>query len=185
MFGHTADLHHCKSDAETQREYSWLWCCLRYQVFPGLWLMFRHDWDLQSSLEWGSAIRRKAWFNKLRLILDLSFQPRHTAIVTNMPPKRMYPVYSVVYIFVCFIVIMFSLTFIQWAQFTHIFIDQDTSCLGAGGSSHSASTYLWICARLVCEGHHDNALNCQLCVHYRLEEGSPAELNHKCKDLAN
>jgi len=33
----------------------------------------------------------EANFDMLRLILDVSFLPRHASRVTNKPPKRMYP----------------------------------------------------------------------------------------------
>jgi len=33
----------------------------------------------------------EANFDKLRLIVDGSFRPRHASRATNMPPKHMYP----------------------------------------------------------------------------------------------
>jgi len=184
-FRHTSDPHHRESDVESQFRYLRLSCRFCYQVFPGLWLKFGHNWDLQSSQEWGSWICMKAKFDKLQLFMDGSFQPRHTSTATNMPLKHMYPVCSGLYIFVCFILIMFSLTLTEWTQCTQIVINQDTSHFGAGSSSRSASTNIWIYASSVCQGRSYKALNSQLHVNCPLEEGCPAEINHKCSDPAN
>ena len=55
-FGHTSDPLPRVSDTETPLRYSRLCCSFRCQVFPGVWLKFWHNWDLQSSREWGDAV---------------------------------------------------------------------------------------------------------------------------------
>jgi len=83
-----------------------------------------------------------AKFDKLRVIMDVSFLLRHTSRATNKPPKRMY-FQSVVplYILVYFILIMFSsnLKLSTWCTQIH----HNTSPLGAGGSSSSTSAKIW------------------------------------------
>jgi len=110
---------HLRSASKRLRCWDMAWVSMAdlqlcYRVFPDLWLKFRHNWDLQSSPEWGCWICMKANFDKLWLIMDVSFQLRHASRATNKPPKCMYPVYSALYILVCFILIMFSLTLDQW-----------------------------------------------------------------------
>jgi len=58
-FGHTSDPHSRELHAETPLRYSQLSCNFPCRVFPGLWLKFRHNWDLQSSPEWCSWICMK------------------------------------------------------------------------------------------------------------------------------
>jgi len=52
---------------------------------------------------------------KLRVIMNVSFQPTHALRATNKPPKRMYLQYFVHFVYlVCFILIMFSSTLNLW-----------------------------------------------------------------------
>jgi len=183
--GHTSDPNPQESNAEPWHQYLWLSCSFCYQVFAGLWLKFRHTWGLQSSPKWGCWICMKANFDKLRLNMDVSFQPRHAWIATNQPQKHMYAVCSPLHIFVCYMLIIFFLTLNQWTQYTQMLIYQHTSHLGAHHSSWMAFPNIWINAWPVCEGSCWNAFNCQLCVNSLFNEDSPAELNHECTDLAN
>ena len=90
-FWHTSDGHPRESDAETRMGYSWLSCSFRCWVCPGLWLKFRNNWDLPIQSRMSFLDIYKTNCDKLRLIMDISFEPRHTSRATNMPPMCMYP----------------------------------------------------------------------------------------------
>jgi len=109
-------------------------------------------WDLQSSPEWGSWICIKP-----TLTSCISLWMYHSSPGTPQDRQISHqcactPVHSALYIVVCFILIIFSSTLNQWTQCTQIY--QDTSPLGAGGSSRFASADIWIYAWSVCEGRH-------------------------------
>jgi len=147
-FRHTSDLHPRGSDTETRLRYSWLSCSFCCQVFPGLWFKSWHNWDLQSCREWGSWICMKPTFsscNSLWMNHSSPGTPRERWICHR---STCIPACSVLNISVSFILIMFSLTLNQWMQCTQIVIYQNTSRLGAGGSSCSASAtisiYAWL-----------------------------------------
>jgi len=55
----TIHLHPWESDAETWLGYWWLNCHCHWRIFHHVWLKFRYTWDLQSSIECGSAISIK------------------------------------------------------------------------------------------------------------------------------
>jgi hypothetical protein len=48
----TSDLHPWELAIEIQLGFPWLSCSFGYLVFPGLWLKFRHKWDLKCSPGW-------------------------------------------------------------------------------------------------------------------------------------
>jgi len=138
-FGHTSDPHPRVSGTETWLRNFWLGCSFCCWVLPSLWLKFRHNWDLQSSPEWGSWLCMKPTLTSCdSLWMDHSGP--------SMPQKRQIchwsaciPVWNAHYIFVCFILSMFRFTLNQWILWTQIVISQDTSHLGADGTSCSAS----------------------------------------------
>jgi len=90
-FWHTSDPHPRESDAETRLGYSCLSCSFRCWVYSGLWLKFRHNWDLPIQSRMSFLDIYKANFDKLRLIMDISYLPGHASKATNKPPMRMYP----------------------------------------------------------------------------------------------
>jgi len=67
-----------------------------------------------------------AKFDMLWLIMDVSVQPRNTSTVTISFQTTCTPVYSALYIVVCFILIMFPSALNQWMLCTHIVIYQHT-----------------------------------------------------------
>ena len=117
--------------------------------------------------------------------MNVSFQLRHSTTATISLKSAFTPLHSALFIMFCVILIMFSSAWNQWTLCPQIVISPDTAHLGAGGSSHLASADILIYARSVCEGHRWNAFNCQLRINCPLEEGSPAQLNLTCIDLAN
>jgi len=121
---------------------------------------------------------------KLWLIVNVSFHVRHASTATISLRSTCSTLHSAQFILVCFILSMFFLALNQWMQCTQIVISQDTAQSGAGGWSRSPSANISIYAWSVCEGRRKDALNCLLRVNCPLEEGSPAQLNHKCTDLA-
>ena len=151
-FRHTSEPYPRESDAEIQLTYCGLGSSFRCGVFPSLWLKFRHNWELQSRPEWGSWVSTEANFAKLQLIADVSFQASDASRATNKPPMCMDAVYIALYISIFFILIMFSSSLIQQTHCMLSLIYQDTSGLGAGGSSRLASTNIWIHVWWVCEG---------------------------------
>jgi len=125
---------------------------------------------LTSSPEWGSWICMKPSCDTLWMYQSSPGTPQERHICHR---SACIPVCSALYIVVSFILIMFSLTLNQWTQCAEIVIYRDTSHLGAGGSSSSASADISICAWSVDDGHHWNALNCQLRVNLSVEGMSP------------
>ena len=144
--GTPQDPHPRVSDTETRFRYSCLSCSFRCRVFPGLWLNFWYNWDLQSSRECGPWICMKptlagcdsVWIYHSGPGMPWEQQIRHQSACI--------PVCSALYILVFFILIIFSLTLNQCTQCTKNAIYQDTSRLGAGGSSHWASATILIYA---------------------------------------
>jgi len=69
---------------------------------PGFsWPMIEDHSQLRSSI-----LSRMSWldmyeanFDKLRVIMDVSFLPRHASQATNKPPKRMYSQYGVQFVY--------------------------------------------------------------------------------------
>ena len=91
-------------------------------------------------------------FGKLQLIINVSFQVRHTSTATISLRSACSPLHSVHFILLCFILIMFSSALNQWTLCTQIVISPDTAHWGAGSSSHLPSASISICAWSVCEG---------------------------------
>ena len=148
---HTSDPHRRESDAETWHGNCWLSYSFRCRVFSGLWLKFRHNWDLQSSTEWAFWILMKPTVTSCDSLWMYHSSPGRPQARQISHQSVCTPVRSALYIFVCFILIMFSLTLNQWTQCTLIY--HDTSPLGAGGSSCSGLANIWIYSWSVCEGH--------------------------------
>jgi len=87
MFWHISNPHCRMSDTETWLRYSWICCSFHCWVFPGLWLMFWHNWDLAIQ----SRVRLlDVYETTLPLILDVSFKQRYASRATNTAPDRMY-----------------------------------------------------------------------------------------------
>jgi len=110
-FWHTSDPHPKESEAETRLRYSSLNCSFRCGGFS--WHMIEVHPQLRSSIQSRMSFLNiyEANVDKLRVIMDLSFQPRHATRATNQPPKHIYFQYVVRwYSLVCFIRIMFSST---------------------------------------------------------------------------
>jgi len=69
-------------------------CWICYNGTPAIsWPMMEVQAQLRSAIQSRKMLLDlyEANFDMLRLILDVSFQPRHASRVTNKPPKRMYP----------------------------------------------------------------------------------------------
>jgi len=86
-FWRTSDPHPRESDMETQLGYSWLSCSFYSREFPGQWLKLGHNWDLPILSRMYFLNIYKVNFDKLRLIMDVSFQPWYSSRVTNNPLK--------------------------------------------------------------------------------------------------
>jgi len=66
-------------------------------------------------------------FGKLQLIINVSFQVRHTSTATISLRSACSPLHSVHFILLCFILIMFSSALNQWTLCTQIVISPDTA----------------------------------------------------------
>lgn len=112
-------------------------------AFLGLWENFRHNWDQQSSPEWGSWICMKPtltccntlWMYHLSPDLSQGWKIHQLSVFTSIHWARD--------IVVFFIHIMFLSTLNQLMQCAQIVIYQDILCLGASCSSHSAFADIW------------------------------------------
>jgi len=80
-----------EADAETRLWYSCLSCSFWCWVCPVLWLKFRHNWDLPIQSRMSFLDIYEANFDRLRLIIDISFHPRHASRATIKAPMCMYP----------------------------------------------------------------------------------------------
>jgi len=113
-FAHTWDPHTRVSDAGTQLGYSWLSSSFHCSVFPGLWLMFWNNWDLQSSSEWDSWLCMKPTLTSCD-----SLWIEHSG--PGMPQEQQIsrrsaciPVHSAHYMLVYFILIRLSSEWNDW-----------------------------------------------------------------------
>jgi len=89
-------------------------------------------------------------FGKLQLIMNVSLQVRHAPTATISPWSACTPLHCELFIFVCFILIMFSSASSQWMLCTQVVISQDTADLGSDGSSRWPSANISIYAWSVC-----------------------------------
>ena len=127
----------------------------------------------------------KANSGKLWLIMDISFQPRHTSKATNTPPKLMFPRQQ-------------RNLYFSFRHSHHVFFDCE-SVDAVHSECHLSRHFTFRCRRLIPLG---------LCYYIKLcligilkaaarmpwmvssvsscllEEGCPEQLNHKCTDLA-
>jgi hypothetical protein len=86
----------------------------------------------------------KVNFGKLRPIMNVSFQVRHTSTATICLQSACSPLHSAHFILICFILNMFPSTLNQWTLSRQSVISQDTAQLGAGDSSCSPSANISI-----------------------------------------
>jgi len=77
----------------------------------------------------------EADFDKLWLVMEVSFQTWHTSTATISLQSTCTPVHSTQDILVCFILITFGSAWNQWTLCTWITIDRDISYLSTGSSS--------------------------------------------------
>ena len=141
----------------------WVFTATLQLVLLGLsWPMIEVCAQLRSAIQSRMTFLdlSEANFDKLQRIMHVSFQPRHVSKATISLWTTCKPVHSALFIFICFILIMLSSALNEWMRCAQIVIYQDTSHLSAGGSSRSASAMISIAASSVCEGCHQNALNC-------------------------
>jgi len=137
-FGHTSDRHPWASETETWLGYSWRSCTFHCWVCPVLWFNFV----------------------RLQLIMKVSFQLRHASTATISLRSTCTPRHSALLILVCFMLIVVSSALNQWMLCTQIVISQNTTDLGAGSLSSSASADISSYASSVCADHHYNFSNC-------------------------
>ena len=114
--------------------------------------------EVQAQLKLVIQCRMTFWdfyevnFSKLRLIMNVSCQIRHASTTTISLRSTCSPLHSAIFIFVRFILIMFSSALNQWTLWTQIVLSQDTAQWGACGSSRAPSANISIYAWSVCEG---------------------------------
>jgi hypothetical protein len=112
-------------------------------VFLGLRGKFSHNWDQQSSPEYGSWIRMKPaltccnslWMYYSSPHMSQGWKICHLSVFT--------PIHCALDIVVFFILNMFLSTLNQQMQCTQMVIYQDISSSGAGCLSHSAVADIW------------------------------------------
>jgi len=95
------------------------------------------------------------------------------------------PVCSALYILVCFILIIFSLTLKLRTQCAQIVIYPEMSHWGAWGSSRTTAVNEWNYAWSVCKVHCQNTLTTSSVSIILCRMVAMAKLNHKCTELAN
>lgn len=133
-------------DNETWLGYSWLSCNFRSPVFAGLWLKVWHNCDLESILEWGSWMYMKPNLTRCNSLWMYHSVPGTAREQQIHNRSTSIPVCGSLRMLVGFKLIMFFLTLNQLMLCMQSVIYQDTSCFGAGGSSHSACTNRWMYA---------------------------------------
>jgi len=83
-------------------------------------------------------------FGKLRLIMNVSFQVRHTSTAIICLRSVCSPLHSALCFSVCFILNMFSSVLNQWTLCTQVVISQDNAHSSAGGLAHLPSANISI-----------------------------------------
>jgi len=121
-----------------------------------LWPMIEVQAQLRSAIQSRMTLLgfNEVYFGKLWLIMNVWFEVRHTSTVTISLRSACSILHSAPFILVCIILVMFSSGLNQWTLCTQIVISQDTTYLGAGSLSRSASSNISIYAWLVWGGHH-------------------------------
>jgi len=134
------------SDTETQVKYSWPNCSFCCRVVPGLWMEFWHNRDVSSSQEYGCLIFMKPTFTSWNSLWKYHSDPCAPRAWQIHHWTACIPVYSALYFFLSFNLIMFSSTLNQWTQCVQIVTYWETQCLGADDSSCLGSTTISIYA---------------------------------------
>jgi len=117
--------------------------------------------------------------------MNVWLQPSHALTATIRLWNTCTPLHCAVFIWICFILNMFSPALNHWMLCAQIVISQDTSHLGVGGCSRSSAASISIHSWSVCTSQSSNALYYLWNISCPLKEDSPAQLSHTRIDLAH